>query len=175
MPQTDRYDTRTIALHWITALLIVFQWIGGKTIDAFPSGPLRVDARSIHLVCGTLVAIILVFRIVWRATKGRRLPPADAGIRHIIAKAVQYGLYLLIGAMVVAGFYLAWIRGDSVFGLFKIPSLDPDNRALRHTANEIHEMIGWIIIGVAGFHAAAALAHRYLFKDRVLARMSLFD
>ncbi len=172
MPQTDRYDTMTIALHWATALLIVLQWIGGKTIDWFPSGPWRVDARSMHLVIGILITLVLIVRIVWRMTKGRHLPPADPGIRHVIARTVQIALYLLIALMVLAGFYLEWVRGDSVFGLFKIPSIAPGDRALRHTVNEVHDTIGWIILGVAFFHASAALAHRFLFKDRVLSRMS---
>lgn len=65
-----RYDTRTMLFHWLTAALVVLQWIGAKTIDWFPRGTLRVDARSVHITVGVLLALVLVARIVWRATGG---------------------------------------------------------------------------------------------------------
>ena len=71
-----RYDRATILFHWATAILVAVQWLGAQTIDWFPSGPWRVDARSLHITFGILLAVLLVGRIGWRLTKGRRLPPA---------------------------------------------------------------------------------------------------
>ena len=51
-----RYDRATIAIHWLMALLVVCQFLGAQVIDDFPKGPLRVDARSVHLVGGVAVA-----------------------------------------------------------------------------------------------------------------------
>ena len=87
--QATRYDTTTIICHWLTALLVATQWLGAQTIDWFPRGPLRVDARSVHIVCGLLLAAILAFRLIWRVTRGRRLPPADKGLLQIVAKATR--------------------------------------------------------------------------------------
>jgi len=36
---------------------------------------------------------------------------------------------------------------------------------------EVHATIGLLILGLAGLHAGAALVHRYLWHDGVLARM----
>ena len=47
-----RYDTTTIVFHWATAILVATQWLGAQIIDWFPKGTLRVDARSMHIVCG---------------------------------------------------------------------------------------------------------------------------
>lgn len=33
-----RYDTRTIALHWTTAVLVLVLWIIGQTDDFIPKG-----------------------------------------------------------------------------------------------------------------------------------------
>jgi cytochrome b561 len=161
----------TIIFHWITAILVATQWLGAQTIDWFPRGPLRVDARSMHIVCGLLLTVILLARVVWRLTKGRRLPAADRGILHVIAKATHWALYALIAAMVVAGMALAWTRGDSIFNLFQIPAYDPGNRQLAEQVQDVHATIGWIIIAVAGLHALGALAHRYFWRDGVLGRM----
>ncbi|MDR3529248.1 MAG: cytochrome b [Rhodopila sp.] len=166
-----RYDNATIFFHWATAVLVVTQWLGAQTIDWFPRGPLRVDARSVHIVCGLLLAAVLVARIIWRLTGGRRLPPADDGLLGLAARATHWVLYILLAAMVLVGIGLTWARGDSIFNLFSIPAFDPGNRALADEVQDIHALIGWIILAVAGLHASAALVHRYLWRDQVLGRM----
>jgi cytochrome b561 len=73
--------------------------------------------------------------------------------------------------MVLAGITLTVVRGDSLFNLVRIPSPTPGDKDLAEQIQDIHGTIGWIILAVAGLHAAAALAHRYLWHDGVLARM----
>ena len=165
------YDRVTILFHWITAVLVTGQWLGAQTIDWFPRGPLRVDARSVHITLGVLLTVTIAARLIWRVTEGRRLPLADKGALNLIAKATHWGLYALIIAMVLVGMALAWVRGDSLFNLFSIPAYDPGNTALAHQIGSLHATIGWIIVGAAGLHAAAALAHQFLWRDGVLARM----
>ena len=92
-----------------------------------------------------------------------------------MAKATHWGLYALVGAMVAAGLFLTWTRGDSLFNLVKIPAYDPGNRALTHQVQEIHATIGYLILAVAGLHAAAALVHHFVWRDGVLNRMLARD
>jgi cytochrome b561 len=44
-------------------------------------------------------------------------------------------------------------------------------KPVRSELREIHEWIGWTIIGIALLQALAALYHHYVLKDRVLGRM----
>ena len=169
--RAPRYDRATRVFHWLTAILVAGQWLGAQTIDWFPRGPLRIDARSVHITVGTLLAVLLVARLVWRATNGRRLPAADRGLLHVIAKATHWSLYTLLLAMVSAGLFLTWTRGDSLFNLFSIPAFDPGNQDLAQQTQDIHATIGWIIVGLAGLHAAAALVHHYVWRDGLLRRM----
>ena len=106
-----RYDAVTVFFHWTTAVLVVVQWLGAQTIDWFPSGPLRVDARSLHISLGATLAMILVARVAWRLTAGRRLPLADRGALNVVAKGTHWALYALLTAMVLAGMFLTWVRG----------------------------------------------------------------
>jgi len=170
-PIRKHYDRATIFFHWATALLVAGQWLGAQVIDWFPSGPLRVDARSVHITGGVILAALLFARIVWRGTGGRRLPLADRGILNVAAKATHWGLYALLAAMVLVGLFLVWARGDSIFNIFTIPAFDPANKNIPKQTGEIHETIAWIILGLAGVHAAAALFHRIVWKDGVLERM----
>ena len=170
-PRASRYDRATMSFHWATAILVAWQWLGAQVIDWFPRGALRVDARSVHITVGVLLALLLIARLFWRLTGGRRLPLADRGVLNVVAKATHWGLYALLLAMVSVGVFLAWTRGDSIFNLFSIPAFDPDNRALPDQIQEIHAAIGWVIVGLAGLHATAALIHRFVWHDGVLARM----
>ncbi len=167
----QRYDAATMFFHWATAILVVTQWLGAQMIDWFPRGPLRVDARSVHITLGLSLAVLLAARVLWRLTQGRRLPLADTGALNVVAKGTHWGLYILLAAMVLVGMVLAWTRGDSIFNLFSIPAYDPGNKALPDQVQEVHATIGWLILGLAGLHASAALVHRYVWHDGVLTRM----
>ena len=78
MHPTDRYDLRSIRLHWLTAALVLLLWCMGETIDWFARGTPRVGARSAHITVGVLLALVRVLRLWWRATEGRRLPPVGS-------------------------------------------------------------------------------------------------
>ena len=167
----SRYDALTILLHWLIALLVVEQWIGAQTIDLFPKGDLRVDARSVHIVLGASLGVLLVLRLFWRGTFGRQLPGVGNGLIRLLAKIVHWALYLAVSAQVILGLSLAWLRGDSLFGLYTIPSFDPGNKALAESLFVVHASIGWLIVALVLVHALAALVHQGVWRDGVLDRM----
>lgn len=167
----ERYDRVTLGLHWLTALLVVEQWIGAQLINDFAKGFPRVAARSVHISFGILLGAILIARIFWRATRGRRLPPADEGLLQAIAKGTHYLLYLLLVTIVPVGLFLVWVQGDSYFGLFTVPVFPGATRVLRHNVGEIHKWLGNAILIIAGLHALAALFHHFVMRDNVLRRM----
>ena len=166
-----RYDRLTIILHWLTALLVVLLWGIAQIIDDFPKGPLRVDARSAHITLGVTLVVVLLVRLFHRATAGRKLPPADRGVLHIVAKAVHYALYLLVAGQLALGLTLAWFRGDSLWNLYTLPGGGPANHDFSENLSDIHGTVATIILIVAGVHAAAALVHHFLWKDGTLRRM----
>jgi cytochrome b561 len=165
------YDGVSITLHWLTAALVVILWTLGQTIDFFPKGTPKIDARSVHITLGATVGIVLIVRMLWRASAGRRLPRANSGWLGVTAKVVHYGLYLLVGVTVVLGIFNAWQRGDVLFNIYTIPKLFPGDLALKRTLEDLHGDFADVVLIVAGLHAAAALAHHYLLRDRVLRRM----
>jgi len=63
-----------------------------------------------------------------------------------------------------ANFPLQW------FGLFQLPSLWHADPAVKHWAREFHETGFWILVALAGLHAAAAIKHHYFDKDETLRR-----
>jgi cytochrome b561 len=170
-----RYDRTTIALHWAVAVGVAVQWISGQTIDWWPRGPLKVDARSAHIVMGATLAGLLLWRLYWRAFRGERLPRAEGGVLGLLAVAVHWALLAGLAVLLGLGLYCAWLRGDSLFGLVRIPVLGDFAAKARHQLVEqvtnLHGLGANLILWLASFHAAAALAHHFYWKDGVLKRM----
>lgn len=167
----QRYDTTTIWLHWTTVGLVVVLWIIGQIADLLPRGPFRTGIWSIHVLLGFLTAFALLTRIAWRARFGRVLPPADTGVLYVVAKATHYTLYAILGVVVVLGIIDASYRGFNLFGVWSVPQFGTGDRTIRHTINERHELAANILMVVAAVHGLAALAHQYVWHDRLLYRM----
>ena len=168
---TPRYDRATLAFHWLTAVLVVEQWVGAHVIDDFAKGAPRIAARSVHISFGLFLGFVLVARLVWRVTQGRKLPPANEGFLQFIAKGTHWLLYALLVAIVPVGMFLVWTQGDSYFGLFSVPAFDAGNRLLRHNVGELHKLLANAILIISSLHVAAALVHHFVWHDDVLLRM----
>lgn len=168
--ETTRYDGTTILLHWTTAILVVVLWVLGQVSDWFPDGPVNTGLWSSHVVMGFALAAILVWRVSWRLNGGRALPAADDGAVHVLAKATHYGLYLLLGTVVILGVINAFVRGYPIYGLFHLPQIG--ERAWRHAITDWHGLAANVALALAGFHAAAALLHHYVLGDRLITRMA---
>ncbi len=170
--EITRYDTTSVILHWITALLVIALWCLGQTIDWFPTGSPRIAARSTHVCLGVILAVILCYRIGWRALAGQRLPGVGSNLVQWLSRAVHWSLYLMLVVVVVLGLFNEWVRGDNIFNLFKMPAFDPTNRPLRQQVGELHALSANVLLVLAGLHAAAGLWHHFIVKDAVLRRMS---
>src|ERR1700738_4527088 len=102
------YQPRTIRLHWATAVLVTALWGIAQIIDLFPKGAPKISVRSVHIILGVLLGVVLVMRIVWRSRSGRRLPPANEGVAGHIARIVHWVLYAGLASVVLLGILNAW-------------------------------------------------------------------
>lgn len=165
------YDRRTILLHWLTAAFVVLLWSIAMVIDDFDRGPPRVAARSVHIVLGAILLVIVANRIAWRWRFGASLPPVNAGW---IGKAEKSGHVVLYGglvALLLLGVSNAWIRGDSLFGLVKIPAPGGSLHDLKPTVEAAHKYVAHALVVLAALHAFVALYHQFVRRDGVMARM----
>lgn len=165
------YDTATIYLHWLTVLLVVALWVVGMTADWFPRGAPRHAVWSVHVVLGFAATLTVLARIAWRSTLGRKLPPANTGFLHAASETVHYLLLALLVAVLTTGVANASYRGFDVFGLWQVPQFGAGDRAMRRSLKQWHELAAHATIIVAAAHAAAALFHQYVWRDRLLDRM----
>lgn len=167
------YDNVAVALHWATALLVVVQFVMAVTWDYFAK-PTRQAMESVHISLGVLLTAVIVARLVWRWIPGHQQPAIVEGWVKLASRSVHYLLYALLVVQAGLGFGFRWAQGHAVsfFGLLAIPGPYGElARPVRRQLHELHEYGGWAIVIIAGLHAAAALYHHYVLRDRVLDRM----
>jgi cytochrome b561 len=167
------YDGLTMALHWITAFLVVALFALAEIWGFLPRGtPLRHGMQSLHVSLGLTLAAVFAVRLIWRSTAARRVLPLVSGAQHLAALFMHYGLYALLAVQIVLGFLFRWAEAPvGFFGLFAIPSPLVIGKTAHHEIGYLHDKVAWVIIILAGGHAAVALAHHYILRDQVLRRM----
>jgi superoxide oxidase len=170
-----RFDHVSIALHWLTVLLIVIQFASVWAIEvAGDKGALEATLLSLHMTSGVLTWIVVVARLVWRRLFAYLppFPPSMPKLQQTIAKANEYGLYLLLLMQPITGTARVLLRGKP-FDLFfwSVPALLEHNPDRRSLFVEAHEIGAKALMALIGLHAGAALFHYLILRDGVLQRM----
>ena len=169
----DHYDTVARILHWVMAAAILALWVVGHMIDALPKGPVRSEVIGLHKAIGVVMLVMAVGRLAWRLTRPQpALPESMPALERLLAHAGHVALYGLMLIMPLDGILMSQSAGRevSVFGLV-LPSLVAKSDALRDIFKGGHEVLGWVLAVVLIGHVAAALRHRFILKDDIMARM----
>ncbi len=166
-----RYSTSQIALHWLTALLVLTNIAlpyGHDFFGQFLGGDGGVF--TLHKSIGLTVLLLTLLRLVARARYGApQLLPPEARFQQVAAKAGHALLYLLLLAMPLTGLVFGK-RPVNLFWLVEIAPLplSDDTRAL---AKQFHLTAQYALYILILGHAAIALWHHFARRDGVLQGM----
>jgi superoxide oxidase len=171
------FDSLTIALHWVTAVLVLAlfatAWLHALAEDS--KSDLTPVILQVHRSTGVIVWAFTALRLTWRLTFAR-LPPFPARMtatHRAMVKLSEYGLYTLLLAQPVTGL-LTTLSGGRPFGLlaWQIPPLFPRDEAIRGAFHSAHELGAWTLAVLVAGHAGMALFHHFVLRDDVLACMA---
>jgi cytochrome b561 len=170
---TERYGAVSKTLHWLIALLAFSQLAMGKFFEVEAD-----EAEGLfgwHTALGLLVLALMIVRLGWRLTHTvPGLPRNTPGWQQIAARATHIAFYALLVALPLSGWLLTSVEGDAVsfFGWFSVPPLPvPGGEASEDLIEETHEVLGNVLLVLAGIHVLAGLKHHYIDRDDVLRRM----
>jgi len=177
-----RYGTVAVALHWLIALLIIGMLAFGTYLAFLPRDDAsRFDLIQLHKSIGITVIVLAVLRLLWRLMSRVPLLPAHMPAwERFAAHASHFLLYALIIAIPLSGWAQASASPLGIptiwFGIIEIPHLPglqgfADQHAVEHQLHEIHEWLGYLMMGLLAIHVGAALKHHYWDRDDVLTRM----
>ena len=171
LPKNARYSNTMIAIHWLTAALVVIAYLvseGGRHVRANPP--------VLHFACGLAVLVLVFARLIARAAGGA--PPPLASVGPTLARAAKLGhaaLYLMLIAVPLTGWYAVSRLGVPIdlWGL-RIPAIAAAVKGSIGPIGEIHQIGGNAILILAGLHAAVGVWHQFARRDHTLERMSPF-
>jgi cytochrome b561 len=171
----QHYGLITIVLHWLIAIV---------TFGLFALGLWMVElgyydtwykqAPTVHEGLGVLLFIFLLIRIIWRQVNVRPKPPSN---HKSWEKTGAHWAHNLLNALLliisVSGYLIVTAKGDAlhVFNLFTLPASLTGFANQPDLAGDVHWLVAWVLILLAGVHALASLKHHFFDKDNSLKRM----
>jgi cytochrome b561 len=167
-----QYRTTAKVLHWLVVALLIVQYLIGWLMPDIHRGPPGVP-MTFHISFGIVILILIVARLVWRLTHPvapeSSLPPWQ----RLSSEAVHWLLYAAVLATTVTGWLFASFRGWSVslFYLIPLTMLSGENAAALRFMDGWHQAMEWTLLVLIGLHVLAALAHIFVYRDRVMRRM----
>jgi len=187
-----RYTAVAVVLHWAIAAAIVLNlalgWWMHRAIEEPRWAAAAIAAFQLHKSVGLTVLVLSLLRLAWRLA--HRPPPLPAAMRAWegwAARAAHWAFYALMVLLPFSGWLYAstqWREDGPLavptlwFGWFEVPhlfgldELTPAVRAkLSGVLEDTHQTLAWAMAGLLALHVAAALKHRFLERDFVLASM----
>jgi cytochrome b561 len=172
---TDRlqYDTTAKVFHWVIVVLLTAQYLIGWFMPDIHRGMKPGDAMTWHISVGILILALIVLRLLWRLT--HRVSPEQslAPWQRVGSEAVHWLLYALVLVTTISGWLFASFRGWSIslFFMMPLPMLSSENPTALRAIDGWHQKFEWALLILIGIHVAAALAHFFFYRNRVLQRM----
>jgi cytochrome b561 len=172
-------DTRTgygwisIALHWLTAIVILTLWFIGSSIQndlaAGSDGTLRL-----HTSIAISAYVLLWARVVWRFK--HRHPgamPGQAGVFYQIGKYTHYVILIAVGALLISGPLMVWSRGAviHVWDWFAIPGPYEANMGLYTSLHWVHIWCSRVVIIGTVLHLGGVYKHAAFNQDGTFGKM----
>ena len=169
----ERYSSATIALHWLTAVLIVANLSLGLSMVPLPISPRKLQWYIWHKWIGITVFLLTWARLGWRWGHPALPRVAMAQWQRRAASAAHIVLYVLLLVIPISGWLYSSATGVQVvyLGVVPLPDLVPKDKALASLLKAVHVSLNFMMFALVCVHTLAALKHHYVDRDAVLVRM----
>lgn len=170
-----RYSRLAIWLHWLIAALLIANLFLGFYHEDFGKAA-TPWMMFFHKAIGLSVLALTLVRLAWRLTHSP--PPFDACLKPWeagLAKLIHAFFYLFLLAIPITGWMLSSSsnRATSFFGLFDVGPLPVSRSDEAHDLfEEVHEILGKLMIGLILLHVAGAAKHHLQGHRHLIGRMA---
>ena len=169
----DEYGLLAKLFHWITFIILIAQIPFGFYLVGLEFSDRRIDLENIHILLGITVFYITLFRLVWKffnssPTEGNSFFKGQI----FIAKANHFFLYLSIFAITISGILKKLYMGEKLNFIFFNYSFEKDNFQLADSFYTVHIYANYLLITLVILHILAVVAHHFIFKDKILKKIT---
>jgi cytochrome b561 len=168
-----QYGTTAKVFHWLIVALLLVQYPLGWLMPDIHRNMKPGEGMIFHISIGLVILALIVLRLAWRLTHPVAPDSSLPSWQRVGAEAMHWLLYVLVLATTITGWLFASFRGwpVSFFYLMPMPMLSSGNPAAGKMIDGWHQLMEWSLLVVIGLHVAAALAHLFVYRDRVMHRM----
>jgi cytochrome b561 len=167
------YGTTAKVLHWLIVLLLLVQYPLGWFMPDIHRDMEPGDAMTFHISTGITILALIVLRFFWRLTHPVVAETSLPTWQRVSSGGVHWLLYALVLATTVTGWYFASRRAWSISLFFAVPlpMLTAKDSPIARALGGLHQTTEWVLLILIGIHVAAALAHMFIYRDRIMQRM----
>jgi cytochrome b561 len=168
-----QYGTTAKVFHWLIVALLVVQYLIGWLMPDIHRGMKPGAGMTFHISFGITILVLIVLRFAWRLTHPVAPESSLPSWQRLSSEVVHWILYVLVLATTMSGWLFASYRGwgVSLFYLFPLPMLASDDAAAGKAIDGLHQAAEWTLLVFIGLHVLAALAHIFIYRDRIMQRM----
>jgi cytochrome b561 len=168
-----QYGTTAKVFHWLVVALLLVQYLIGWLMPDLHRDMKPGAGMTFHISFGITILVLIVLRFAWRLAHPVVQESSLAPWQRLSAEAVHWILYVLVLATTVSGWLFASYRGwgVSLFYLFPLPMLASENAAAGKAIDGLHQAAEWALLVFIVVHVASALAHVFIYRDRIMQRM----
>ena len=179
--KSTSYTRVAIALHWVIAIMIIGNLIGGKVMHSMDVSTQKFELYQLHKSFGILILVFSILRLIWRLLhRPPALPAQMKQWERTLAKASHHMFYALMIGVPLAGWMMSSASPTNIpTKVFKtipwpdFPGLTRSEAMVDRLANA-HELLAYALGALLALHVGAALKHHFVNRDNVLIRMIPF-
>ncbi len=166
-----RYGTVAVTIHWLSALLIIEQFVTGFWATRPMESAAKADLLWFHAPLGNAVLVLTFARLVWWWRYDTKPAPVGSGPKwqERIAKLVHSLFYITILGMAASGIAMIALSGADAIIFDGVPGELPDFNA--YLPRDLHGFGARLMLVLLILHTGAVLHHHLIKKDVTLGRM----
>jgi len=169
----DGYGVISRSLHWLMAVLFVWQFISTILRVFAKDTPIYNFFWPTHYQVGFALLLLVLVRGAWGLLNLSRRPHKSgalgklAGLGHLVI----YALMFVVPALAFLRSYGNG-RGFSFLGIEIFEKTGVQNAALTAPASAVHGLLGWVLLAVIVGHVLMAFVHHFVLRDNTLRHMT---
>lgn len=169
-----RYDSISILLHWITAILIFAQIAVIWHMQATPQGTSLWNLHFyLHLLIGTISFLVVIFWIVWRlAHKPPDYPATLSNGERYLARITYFVFYVCLLLLPLSGYLKLEFGAPMTFMGIQLQFWGEQDDLLYAQFSSLHTGLTFLLIGLILVHIFVAVFHLFR-RSGIFSRMLL--